>query len=175
LKIGSCSTNATLWSTGRLIKSELKIWCEIGHHQHIGKFCDLRGGMCKNCWFVCENANQLICNDFFSSEFSSSTWKIRFFSYTKQWFFFSNNFLTSRKKKPLLEYMNELCNHTSNELRFNLSLLFFITSFQRQMFSQSITWNVIFLSPNQLTFVIFKKYQWCPWKGQTCVTIYWSL
>jgi hypothetical protein len=39
--------------------------------------------------------------------------------------------------------MNELCNHTSNELRFNLSLLFFTTSFQTQIFSKSITRNVI--------------------------------
>jgi len=55
--------------------------------------------------------------------------------------------------------MNELCNHTSNGLRFKLSLLFFTISFQRKMFFEFITWNVIFLSLNQLTFLIFKKYQ----------------
>ncbi len=127
-----------------------------------------------NC-FV-KNANQFICNDFFSNEFSSSTWKIWFLPIQRN-VFFSQHFLTSRKKivVKVHDYMNELCNHTSNELRFKLSLLFFTTSFQRKMFFESITWNVIFLSPNQLTFVIFKKYQWHPWKGQTSIATYWTL
>ncbi len=124
-----------------------------------------------------KNANQFICNNFFSSEFSSWTWKLWFFLIQSNDFLFSNNVLTSRKKIVVRvdDYMNELCNHTSNELRFKLSLLFFTTSFQRQMLFESITWNVIFLSPNQLTFVIFKKYQSHPWKGQTFVTMYWTL
>ncbi len=112
---------------------------------------------------------------FFRVNFQVQLEKYDFFLY-KAMIFFSNNFLTSRKHFVVKvdDYMNELCNHTSNELKFKLSLLFFTTSFQRQMFFESITWNVIFLSPNQLTFVIFKKYQWHPWKGQTPVTTYWT-
>jgi hypothetical protein len=72
-----------------------------GQHQYVGTLCDLRGGMCKNCFFFFffKNAKQLICNDFFSSEFSS----FDFFLY-KEMNFFSNNFLT-RRKKLLLECM----------------------------------------------------------------------
>jgi len=102
---------------GHTIKLKSKIWCEIGQHLYMGTLCDLRGGMCKNCLIFCEKCKSIHLQWFFFKWIFKFNLKNMISSYTKKWFFFSNNFLTSRKKlllECMITWMNCAITHPMN-------------------------------------------------------------